>query len=63
MKTIAKADFDLHISSKIFATGENEIQQNTSLYWILYLLEWEVNVNALQKSTALLTPVFPSTRY
>lgn len=47
--TAGKTAFNLHSPSESLLAGEYEVQQSTSPHWLLYELEDEVIINALQE--------------
>lgn len=48
MVAAAKAAFELHILHQPLFISGNEVQYNSFLRWLLYLLEKEVIINVLQ---------------
>ena len=56
MVTAAKAALGLHIPHQPLLAGENKVQHSTSPHWLLYHLEKEVIINALQELPGLLMP-------
>lgn len=48
MVIAAKAAFELHILHQPLFISGNEVQYNSFLRWLLYLLEKEVIINVLQ---------------